>query len=504
MKLSRKLALSFAAVLTLFALTLIIFNSLFLNKFYAYQKRRTLNGAFTEITEYVQTTTETGGDFYLELTDKAQNYNVRAYYFDKDGISQDVFPRFRSIADLRLVDQDGNVLDTPQEYACISTSGQQIEYKDISLGEDKSDEEAIAMIGQITDSNDKTIGFLFLYTNYKSIQESTNIFNVYTLYVSLVILAISLVLVSLLSNRLTKPLYEVKQKARRIANLDFSDKIPINSHDEIGELAISINKMSDELENNINDLKAANAKLQEDLMLKEQINSMRKQFISDVSHELKTPISIIGGYAEALKMGCLSEEEINEYSDIILDETIKMNKLVRDLLKYTQIEQGFMQLEEEEFSILDVINGVVKPNELKINERKIKLSIDVKETIVLGDHDLTETVFQNFFNNALNHVSEEGEIKVYSKKMNKDKLRIYVYNTGETISEENQKRIWESFYKVDKARTRSYGGTGLGLSIVKTIMDAYKNKYGVANKEDGVEFYFDVNILKTKESKENE
>ena len=256
--------------------------------------------------------------------------------------------------------------------------------------------------------------------------------------------------------------------------------------------------MSDELEKSIKELKSANEKLEQDIKLKERVNRLREEFISDVSHELKTPISIIGGYAEALKLEGLTQEDINSYTDIIMDESAKMNRLVRDLLKFTQIESGFLSLEKEDFSIKDLIDDTTRPNELKIKENGIKLVVDVEDSTVNGDSDMMQTVFNNFFVNALNHV--DGEKIITIKGETKDnKYRVSVNNTGEQISEENQKLIWESFFKIDKSRSRKYGGSGLGLSIVKSVMTTYGNEFGVYNTDDGVTFYFDLNKSETLE-----
>ena len=308
------------------------------------------------------------------------------------------------------------------------------------------------------------------------------------------ILIVAILIASLLSRRLVKPIKEAEIKTRKIADLDFTTKLEIESNDEVGQLAISINKMSDELERSIKELKEANEKLEQDIKLKERVNKLRQQFISDVSHELKTPISIIGGYAEALKLEGLTPEDVNSYTDIIMDESSKMNKLVRDLLKFTQIESGFLTQEKEDFSVKDLVYDVTKPSELKIKELQATLNVEIDDLTVNGDPDMMHTVFNNFFVNALNHVDGERIIEVKGE-IKDNKYRIYVRNTGATISEENQKMIWESFYKVDKARSRKYGGSGLGLSIVKSIMTTYGNEFGVFNNDDGVTFYFDLNLV---------
>ncbi|MCB9498540.1 MAG: HAMP domain-containing protein [Bacillales bacterium] len=502
MSLNKKLDLAFVGVLLSFALMIMLFNTLFLEKFYVYQKRNTLYSAYDQISEYVVTNGTSTADFDFQMLDIAQEYNIRISVFDADGYSVLSYNEFPTLEAVHLIVSENNesvLLSNAQEYDLyISEDGQNVDFTDDSSSESDDTEEVkeLAIVGKITSSSGEVLGYTFIYTTYTSIKENTKIFNAYILYTSVVLLAISLIIVYFLSNQLTKPIKEVEAKAKRMANLDFSRKIEVNTHDEIGALAISINKLSDELEKNIDKLKKANVALQQDLKLKERINDMREEFISNVSHELKTPISIIGGYSEALKLSDLSKEDLEEYADIIIDETVKMNKLVRDLLKYTQIESGFVPLETDDFQITDIINSVIKPNDLSLKEKEINLSVEVEDIMVNGDYDMLETVFQNIFTNAINHADNERIIEVKSERTKDGKLRISVYNTGEKISKENQTRIFESFYKVDKARTRAYGGTGLGLAIVKSIMETYQNSYGVKNTKDGVLFFFDLNISK--------
>ena len=172
-----------------------------------------------------------------------------------------------------------------------------------------------------------------------------------------------------------------------------------------------------------------------------------------------------------------------------------MNKLVRDLLKFTQIESGFQVLEEEDFLLRDLTESIINPYSLEIKDRQIDFKENVDNITVNGDFDMLQTVLSNFISNAMHYVDENRQISVTSEIIN-DKVRLYVRNSGSNIDDEKATRIWESFYKADKARTRKYGGSGLGLSIVKTIMNAYKNEYGFVNVEGGVIFYFDMNLGK--------
>lgn len=503
MSLSKKLILVFVGVLISFASLIIIVDNLFADKFYLHEKQRDLSHAYDSARDYVK---ESEDDIYtismvMGINSISQSTGTVIYLFDENGENVTMGPGvvIRSLRGLSVKDDNNNNmirLDSPEKLAkYIDDDGMQVEFSDTN--ETDGNIMNIAIVGKIT-KNNTVIGYLLVYTSYMSIKDNIGIFNIFTLYVTIIILIIAIVIASFLSRRLVKPIKEAEIKTRKMADLDFSSKLEIESNDEIGQLAISINKMSDELEKSIKELKSANEKLEQDIKLKERVNRLREEFISDVSHELKTPISIIGGYAEALKLEGLTQEDINSYTDIIMDESAKMNRLVRDLLKFTQIESGFLSLEKEDFSIKDLIDDTTRPNELKIKENGIKLVVDVEDSIVNGDSDMMQTVFNNFFVNALNHV--DGEKIITIKGETKDnKYRVSINNTGEQISEENQKLIWESFFKIDKSRSRKYGGSGLGLSIVKSVMTTYGNEFGVYNTDDGVTFYFDLNKSETLE-----
>ena len=235
---------------------------------------------------------------------------------------------------------------------------------------------------------------------------------------------------------------------------------------------------------------------------------MRKQFVSDVSHELKTPIALIQGYAEGLKENVTTDEESREfYTDVILDEANKMDKLVKRLLELMKLEYEDRELNNSHFDIVELINGVIKNSKVVLEDENILVEFNQKDPItVFADDFYIEQVVTNYFTNAIKNISEKNGVKKIkiSIKNSKDpnKLRVSVFNTGEKIPEDTIERIWTRFYKVDSSRNREKGGTGIGLSLVKAIMNKYNNSYGVVNKKDGVEFFFEINKNEVKETKE--
>ena len=220
---------------------------------------------------------------------------------------------------------------------------------------------------------------------------------------------------------------------------------------------------------------------------------MRQEFLANVSHELKTPIALIQGYAEGLQDNVNDDPESREfYCEVIVDEADKMNKMVKKLRSLNQLEFGNGQVHLEHFDLQQVVQSVLSSSEILFRQKEVTLSYDGDHPVyVWADEYMIEEVITNYISNAVNHVDGERVIRVTMERRG-DVERISVFNTGKTIPEEDLDKIWIKFYKVDKARTRAYGGNGIGLSIVKAIMDSMNQKCGVINHENGVEFWFEL------------
>ena len=282
------------------------------------------------------------------------------------------------------------------------------------------------------------------------------------------------------SSYITKPIQQLSDIAERMSNLDFDVKYHGKDKSEIGVLGNSMNNMSKKLEENISQLKSANKELQRDIDRKVKMEEVRTEFLSNVSHELKTPIALIQGYAEGLKEGISDDpESMDFYCGVIIDEAGKMNNMVKKLLTLNQIEFGNEELVMERFDIIELITSIVNANELRASQKGIRIEYKIEEVVT------------NYITNAINHCDFENRIEVSVERIGDD-VRVHVFNTGKNIPEEDIPNIWQKFYKVDKARTREYGGNGIGLSIVKAIMDSYGKGFGVINKSNGVEFWFDL------------
>lgn len=332
-----------------------------------------------------------------------------------------------------------------------------------------------------------------LRSNTGSITESAKIANEFLAYVGIIAAIIGSIAMFLITKQFTKPILQLSGIAKKMTDLEFEVKYPVKTNDEIGELGESINTLSDKLETTIMELKQANNELMTDIQRKIEIDEMRKEFLSNVSHELKTPIALIQGYAEGLKENINEDEESRDfYCEVIMDEANKMNNMVKKLLSLNELEFGNNQVDFDRFDIVTLIKSVINSTEILFKQKEVILHFEQAEPVyVWADELLIEQVVTNYISNALNHVDEQKiiEIKLIPRK---DTVRVAVFNTGKNIPEDELDKVWIKFYKVDKARTREYGGSGIGLSIVKAIMNSHNKKCGAINRPVGVEFWFEL------------
>jgi len=334
---------------------------------------------------------------------------------------------------------------------------------------------------------------VLIRTSVESLQANVDIANKFLAYAGILVAALASFGVFFATKSFIRPVEELSGIAKRMSNLDFNAKYKVERYDEIGELGHSINVLSEKLEDTISDLKSANNQLQTDIEQKVQVDEMRKEFLSNVTHELKTPIALIQGYAEGLKDNVSEDAESREfYCDVIIDEASKMNKMVKKLLTLNQIEFGNQMVELERFDVAMLIRSVLENSEILLKQNEIRVQYDQNQQVeVWADEYMIEEVVTNYLTNAIHYASNEKIIDIRILR-EAGRVRVSFFNTGEPIPEEDIEKIWIKFYKADKARTREYGGNGIGLSIVKAIMEAHNKPYGVINHSNGVEFWFEL------------
>ena len=348
----------------------------------------------------------------------------------------------------------------------------------------------IEMWGKFTDGSQ-----FLIRSPLESIKESAAISNRFLLFIGSVLLLMDAVSVWYFSKRLTDPILELALLSEKMADLDFEAKYTSGGSDEIGELGANFNRMSEKLESTISELKGANNRLLKDIEQKEKLEEMRNEFLGNVSHELKTPIALIQGYAEGLKEGVSEDAQSREfYCDVIMDEAAKMNQMVRNLLALNQLEFGNEEIVFERFDLTGLVKGVLQSMEILAQQEGISVIFRQKEPVyVWADEFKTEQVVQNYVSNAFHHAKQEKVVEV-KIGIEEGRARVTVFNTGTPIPDADIGHIWEKFYKVDKAHTREYGGNGIGLSIVKAVMESFHQKYGVNNYDNGVEFWFELDV----------
>lgn len=364
----------------------------------------------------------------------------------------------------------------------------------IETGEDTS---MLASIMLDSKNNMAVIGF----TSITYIGEALGVIDIFYKYFLIIALVLIVILVLIYSKIISRPLRKMNTVASKMSNLDFSAKCNVNTEDEIGSLGNTLNFLSENLNSAMNSLQEANEKLQKDIDKERKLDSMRKEFIADVSHELKTPITVIKGYAEGIKDGVFTEDEQSETIDVILSESDKMSKLVKSMLELSALENENEVVSIEEVNINEIMDKNLKALSRNIEEKSLIIHSDIDDEVVIeGNNFKIDQVIRNFFTNAVRYSYEKGEVWITLKNEG-DYAYVSFEDTGDPIKDEDLDKIWDKFYKADKSRNRDKGGTGLGLSIVKKILELHNARYGTKNTERGVMFYA---IIPKKYKKSNE
>ena len=459
-------------------------NQNFLERYYMQNKQAEFKKVHQLIVNSIQEDTLFTLEFLEQIQEATEKGNIGIIILDQstdmlytnENDSQLLARRLMNYTFAQEYVQPENILESTSDYVIgiVNSVNTQTEYLEMWGGTNR--------------------GYLFLmHSPLENMRESVDIANTFLLYVGMCVTVLGAVLVGYLSKKFSQPILELTEVSKRMSALEFDIKYQGDEENEIGVLGQNFNLMSKKLEDTIVELKNANYTLRRDIERKENMESARTEFIGNVSHELKTPIALIQGYAEGLKDNVNANEDSRDfYCDVIMDEAGKMNHLVKALLTLNQFEVGINDTQYERFQITELIEGVIQSCEILLKQKDVSIHFEKQEDVyVLADQFKTEQVFRNYLNNAIHHAEEASIINVRVVK-DKDKVRISVFNVGKLIPQEDIEHIWDKFYKVDKSHAREYGGNGLGLSIVQAIMTSFHQKYGVQNCENGVEFWFEL------------
>ena len=478
-------SLQFKLFLTLFvSTTLVIFaiimvNNIILESVYKYAKIQVAKNLYSKINEYYNY--YSNYNIISELRQIEIKNNIEILIQDENGYieyfgNKDIVETINSVNKMpsTLIEKEGTLVI--RNYSNLPNN-------------------QFILLSSVLDNGYK----LYVKIPVTAIQESVRISNQALILLGMVLIIISSCVASIISKKFTEPILQLDKITKKMANLDFSEKYDKkNGSEEINALGENINEMSDKLEITIGQLRRNNDELEKDVEEKSKIDEMRKQFISDVSHELKTPIGLIQGYAEGLLENVNEDEESRKfYAEVIIDEANKMDIMVKELLELMKLEYKERQFKDTKFDLTELINEEIRRETINLKDKNINLEFNNdKKNMVYADQEYIEEVVNNYLTNAIKHCEEvngEKKISICCEERKNKKIRITVFNTGKKIPEENLNKIWGRFYKVDSSRNRDAGGTGIGLALVKAIMNNYENKYGVKNLDDGVEFYADIN-----------
>ncbi|MED3095885.1 HAMP domain-containing sensor histidine kinase [Bacillus thuringiensis] len=345
--------------------------------------------------------------------------------------------------------------------------------------------------------NGKITEYAFAIASLQPVNEAMLVLKDYYVYALIIVFLVIILLSFYYSKIIVKPLIKINRVTKKMANFDFSEKLPVTADDEIGGLSGSINTLSVNLKDRIDRLNVANTKLQQDIERERQLEKTRKEFISGVSHELKTPLSVIRSFAEGIKDGV--SKDTSYYTDVILEETENMNRLIVEMLELAKLESGTYKLDMTTFSIGELTQQVYTKLLFSMEEKHLQVNVDADPSILVkANRSRIEQVVVNLLSNAIRYTPDGEKIQVSIIEA-EDTVKIEIENTGNPIPEESLEKIWDRFYRLDASRSRHTGGTGLGLSIVKNILDLHHAEYGVYNTTNSVVFYF--NLQKVKEVK---
>lgn len=464
-------------------------NATFLEKFYLWNKEEAMNYAYENFNRAAGKGILDTDGYDIEWQKICGKYNISAVILDAD--SQTIICSSNDVGNMKhlLMDyffgvgpdfnlRDKRVIDENDKYTV------QI------VGDKRMQSEFVEMWGVLDNGNP-----FLLRSPLEGIKDSARISNHFLLYVGMASVLFGTVMISILSGRISRPILDLANISEKMRHLDFEAKYCEKEWEtaEIEHLGKNINELSEVLKTTISELKTVNNELQRDIDNKNKVDEMRREFLSNVSHELKTPLALIQGYAEGLKEGVTDDpDNMNYYCEVIMDEATKMNTMVKKLLTLNELEFGNDTVQIERFDIVALIENYIQSIDILLKQNNAEVLMDRYEPVyVWADEFKIEEVLMNYLSNALNHLANERKIRI-TIWQGEGKVKVSVFNTGEPIPEESLPYIWEKFYKVDKARTREYGGSGVGLSIVKAIMNSLHQNYGVCNYDDGVEFWIEL------------
>jgi len=470
-----KWTLMVVVLLMLFLSSVIMVNTFYLDEYYVYKTKGLLESEFETLKELNYKGKELYDYLNRQNSDTGYKYFVFNDIYDVEYVSSPEFEVGRREtlpqAEKDLIEHNKSMIDDGDIYYDV-------------VGPNKEGKSQIQFIGRI---DLKT--YLLITQPIEQVQKNAEIANEFLLYIGLLFLVLSVCLSFLLSKKMVKPIINITEVTKKIAQLEFTERYEGNSKDEIGKLGQNINNISEKLNDTILDLRESNNQLEKEMTL-------QKRFIASVSHEFKTPVGLIRGYAETLNKGIIDDiDEQNEVTEIIISESDRLSILVNDIVMLMHMDSGTFKMRKVPLDLIEIIEETVNRFKIQINKASVHLEIEKDETIeFIGDKMRLMQVLDNLIANALIHIHPNSSLRILAKAF-ETCIRIEVENEGDHIPNEHLIRLFEPLYRVENSRSREKGGSGLGLSIVKAIVTNHNGCCGVENTVKGVMFWVELPII---------
>lgn len=386
--------------------------------------------------------------------------------FEKETLSHILLMESRDNTDVVITDRAGKILATSSQHldikAYLQKLGASVPYDGRVLENNWQDEKYIATVSPIQ-KQQNTIGYVFMFQNTDSIHALMERLNKHFLIVGLVSGLVTIVVIIVLSRKLARPLIEMKEATLKMSNGDFTVDLSTNGQDELSDLANAIQLLSDDLNH-----------------LREE----RKEFLSSIAHELRTPITFIKGYTDILYKRDLSERDRQKYLRIIIEETNRLSRLIKELFDLAKMDENAFVINKECLHLDDFVASIEAKLRPAFHEKHIDLFVQCEAGLtLLADTIRLEQIILNLLNNALTYCSS-GDSTFLQVERNNHCVSIIIKDTGKGIPQKDLPYIFERFYRVDKSRTRANGGLGLGLAIVKELVQAHGGEITVVSEEN--------------------
>ena len=469
------LALS-ASLLLLVAVGQLLFGAFFARNYFLHQKKAEIQDFFSYIRDNY---TDSPQSLYNLLREGEDIQNIRVAVFDQSlQILYTSRPMGESYGFEPFLPAPGSVNFSPDP-----------QVTELPAWDGRTEDAHLVLAGSFSYQGQER--YVILWVMVESIESSIAAFNQVSLYIVIFVLVLGAAASLLFARRVVRPLRQVQQVSRQVADLDFSARADENAPiRELASLAASVNQMSRRLQDAIGQLRAANEQLQEDVERQRRLEQMQREFVANVSHEMKTPLCLLQMYAENLKYNVAGIDK-DYYCDTIIDETERLGGMVSGMLELSAAENGMFTMAMEPLDLGALCRTTLERMAPVLASCQVEAAVDGAFP-VRGDAKFLGMAMENFLSNAAGHTPPGGLVQVRLERTDSG-IRFTVGNQGPHIPDDQLSRVWDTFYKVDQARTRG-GAThaGLGLAIVRNVVARHGGSWSVENTADGVSFSFTI------------